>query len=132
MRWSRHQPKASELSQYRSRRSLGVSQVIIGFTLVAIGTSLPELVTAIQAQRRRETDLLVGNLLGSNLFNSLTGGAIVGLATGRHAVTVAWPLLAAMLFIGLLAWALLFRGRRLTRTEGIILLAAYALTLPLL
>ncbi|HZX04470.1 sodium:calcium antiporter, partial [Kribbella sp.] len=58
---------------------LGVPQVIIGFTLVALGTSLPELVTTVQAQRRGESDLVVGNLFGSNLFNSLVGGAVVGL-----------------------------------------------------
>lgn len=111
--------------------ALGVPQVVIGFTLVALGTSLPELVTSIQAQRHGETDLLVGNLLGSDLFNSLAGGAIVGLAT-HHPISAAWPLLAAMLLVGLLAWALLFRGHRLTRPEGLLLLAAYATTLPLL
>lgn len=112
---------------------LGVSQIVIGFTLVAIGTSLPELVTAIQAQRRGETDLLVGNVLGSNLFNSLAGGAVVGLAAGSaHAVTVDRAILAAMLLTSLLAWALLFRGRRVSRPEGALLLACYALALPVI
>lgn len=50
---------------------LGVSSAVIGLTLVAVGTSLPELVTSIQAGRRGETELVIGNLLGSNLFNSL-------------------------------------------------------------
>lgn len=59
---------------------LGVPQQAVGFTVVAIGTSLPELVTTVQAQRRGEADLLVGNLLGSNLLNSLAGGAVVALA----------------------------------------------------
>ncbi len=54
-------------------------QTVVGVPLVALGTLLPELVVAVQAQRRRNADLLVGNLLGSNLFNSLTGGAIIGL-----------------------------------------------------
>jgi cation:H+ antiporter len=112
---------------------LGVSDVVIGFTLVALGTSLPELVTAVQAQRRGETDLLVGNLLGSNLFNSLAGGALVGLLTTRPGPGgVAPALLVAMVFISLLAWALLFRGYRVTRVEAGVLLIAYALTLPLL
>ena len=57
----------------------GVPPAVIGFTLVAIGTSLPELVTAVQASRRGEPDLVVGNLLGSNLVNSLVGGGLVGL-----------------------------------------------------
>ncbi|NUO59142.1 MAG: calcium/sodium antiporter [Hamadaea sp.] len=112
---------------------LGVPQVVIGFTLVALGTSLPELVTTVQAQRRGETDLVVGNLFGSNLFNSLAGGALVGLATGAaHPAQAAAGLLAAMVGTTLLAWALLARGLRLTRVEGAVLLAAYALTLPLL
>ncbi|GAA1408750.1 calcium/sodium antiporter [Catellatospora coxensis] len=112
---------------------LGVPQIIIGFTLVALGTSLPELVTTIQAQRRGETDLVVGNLFGSNLFNSLAGGAFIGFAAGSdnvaHASVV---LLTAMVFTALLAWALLRRGLRLTRPDGTVLLAVYALTLPLL
>ncbi|BCJ75123.1 sodium:calcium antiporter [Catellatospora sp. IY07-71] len=112
---------------------LGVPQIIIGFTLVALGTSLPELVTTIQAQRRGETDLVVGNLFGSNLFNSLAGGAFIGFAAGMdnvaHASVV---LLTAMMFTALLAWALLRRGLRLTRGDGAMLLAVYALTLPLL
>ncbi len=45
--------------------------MVIEFTLVALGTSLPDLITTIQAQRRGETELAVGNLFGSNLFNSL-------------------------------------------------------------
>ena len=57
----------------------GLSTGFIGATLVSIGTSLPELVTVIQSARRSETDLMVGNLLGSNLFNALAAGGIVGL-----------------------------------------------------
>jgi cation:H+ antiporter len=110
----------------------GVSDAVIGFTLVALGTSLPELVTAIQAQRRREADLLVGNLLGSNLFNSLAGGAIVGLATGTRPIGVGYPIVAAMVGANLLAWLLLFRGYRVTRLEGTVLIGAYLATLPLL
>ncbi|MBV1851787.1 calcium/sodium antiporter [Catellatospora tritici] len=111
--------------------SLGVPQVVIGFTLVALGTSLPELVTTVQGQRRGETDLVVGNLFGSNLFNSLAGGAVIGFATPEPA-RAALPLLVAMLATTLLAWGLLARRRRLTRRDGLILLAAYLLTLPLL
>ena len=53
---------------------LGVSELVIGLTVVAIGTSLPELVTAVAAARKDATDLIVGNLLGSNIFNSLAIG----------------------------------------------------------
>jgi cation:H+ antiporter len=111
---------------------LEVPQVVIGFTLVAIGTSLPELVTAVQAQRRGETDLLIGNLLGSNLFNSLAGGAIVGLATGVDAHRTGPDVLIGMVVVTLFSWALLFRGYRVSRVEAGLLLLAYLAVLPLL
>ena len=111
---------------------LGVPDFVIGFTLVALGTSLPELVTTIQAQRRGETDLVVGNLFGSNLFNSLGGGAVIGFADGVRPARAGTVEVTVMLAAGLLAWGLLRRGRRLDRYEGIALLVAYAVTLPLL
>jgi cation:H+ antiporter len=110
---------------------LGVPQTVVGFTLVALGTSLPELVTAVQAQRRRNADLLVGNLLGSNLFNSLTGGAIVGLAD-RSPAHIGYPVLAAMVAVTLLTWLVLYRRYRVSRIEAALLLVAYLLTLPLI
>lgn len=111
---------------------LGVPQLIIGFTLVALGTSLPELVTTIQAQRRGETDLVVGNLFGSNLFNSLAGGAVVAFAAPENLPSAGVAIILAMILTGALAWALLRRGLVPTRLEGAVLLAAYALTTPLL
>jgi len=111
---------------------LGVSQHVIGFTVVALGTSLPELVTSIQAQRRGESDLVLGNLFGSNLFNSLAGGAVIAFvhsgppATGPIAVNV------LMVGVSCLAWALLARGHRLTRPESAVLILLYGLALPLL
>jgi cation:H+ antiporter len=112
---------------------MGVPQVVVGATVAAVGTSLPELVTCVQAQRRGEADLLVGNLLGSNLFGSLGGGAVVGLAAGSsRAVRIDAGIVTAMIFVALLSWALLFRGHRVGRGEGGVLLAAYLLTLPML
>ncbi len=58
---------------------LGINEGFVGVTLVAIGTSLPELVTSVAAARQKQTDLIVGNLLGSNIFNSFAVGAVVGL-----------------------------------------------------
>ncbi len=111
----------------------GVSDEVIGFTLVAFGTSLPELMTSVQAQRRGEGDLLVGNLLGSNIFNSLIGGAVVGLAAGRSTIApFGFAVVTAMVAAGVLAWLLLWRGSRITRLEACVLLAAYACVLPLL
>jgi cation:H+ antiporter len=112
--------------------SLGVSQIIIGLTIVALGTSLPELVTTIAAQRRGESDLVVGNLFGSNLFNSLAGGAVVGLADGITGAQRPGPaLLAVMILTAMLAWALLRRGLSLTKVEGAILVTVFVISLPL-
>jgi cation:H+ antiporter len=110
---------------------LGVSQVVIGFTVVALGTSVPELVTTMAAQRRGESDLVVGNLFGSNLFNSLAGGALIGLARGRAApLETSVTLLVTMVLTAIIAWALLRRGLRLTRVEGVILIVVYLTALP--
>lgn len=108
----------------------------MGATVVAVGTSAPELVTAIQAARRGEVDLLVGNALGSNLFNSLAVGAVVALA-GRSAdatsdSTLAGVALLVMVTVSLAAWWFLFRDRRLLRWESAVLLAAWPLALVLL
>ncbi len=107
----------------------GLSEGLVGLTLVAVGTSLPELAAAVQAVRQRATDLLVGNVLGSNLFNSLAVGPVVvwtGAGLGRRvdpalAGTATWAMLAAVVAVSLL----LLRGR-LGRTAGVGLLLAYA------
>ena len=113
---------------------LQVPQVFIGFSVVAVGTSLPELVAAIQAQRHGEVDLLVGNLFGSNMFNSLAGGAVIGLAGGAPAGEPGIHALAVLVMVAssLLAWLLLLRGSRLIRAEAALLLVGYALAIPLL
>jgi cation:H+ antiporter len=112
--------------------ALGVSQAVIGFTLVAIGTSLPELMTTVQAQRRGESDLVIGNLFGSNMFNSLAGGAVIGLADSAAPARGGTTLVAVMASGALLAGALLLDGRRLTRRHGVLLGLAYVATVPLL
>ena len=113
---------------------LEISKGFVGLTLVAIGTSLPELVTGIMAARRRETGLVIGNLLGSNLFNSLAVGAVVGLL-GSGPVDdpdlLGVPVLV-MVVIAVVAYVGLATGRRLRRIEGAVLLASYAVSLPLM
>jgi cation:H+ antiporter len=91
----------------------GLSQALVGATVVAVGTSAPELVTAIQAARRGETGLLVGNVLGSNLFDSLAVGAVVVLAGSGVAAdrTLAGLAVLLMVTVSLGAWWFLFRGR---------------------
>jgi Ca2+/Na+ antiporter len=114
-----------------AEQRLGVPQTRRRFHSGRPGTSLPELVTAVEAQRRRNADLLVGNLLGSNLFNSLTGGAIVGLAD-RSPAGIGYPVLAAVVAVIVLTWLVLHRRCRVSRIEAALLLVAYPLTLPLI
>jgi cation:H+ antiporter len=117
----------------RIAERFGVSHVVIGFTLVAIGTSLPELVTTVAAQRRGESDLVVGNLFGSNLFNSLAGGVLVGFAAGTTPLhRPAVGMTVAMLLTAMVAWAIVRRGLRVTRIEGAVLLVAYLVSVPLI
>lgn len=111
---------------------VGLSEGFIGLTVVAIGTSLPELVTGIQSVRRGHPDLVVGNVLGSNIFNSLLGGGLVAvLAPARlEGPEVSAIAITAMLSAALLAWLLFATGRRLVRWEAAVLLVAYAALLP--
>ncbi|MFG6136925.1 MULTISPECIES: calcium/sodium antiporter [Halomonas] len=111
-------------------QSLGVSDLVIGLTVVAVGTSLPELASSISALRRREHDLVLGNVVGSNLFNTL---GVVGLAAvispidaGREVLLRDWSLMAAMTVL-MVVFALGWRGRqgRINRLEGGALLAMY-------
>lgn len=112
----------------------GLSEGFIGATLVAIGTSLPELVTVIQSARRKEGDLILGNLLGSNLFNALGVGGVAAIV-GPH--TIEAPALTGFgaigsVAVGLAVWAMMRTGRRMSRIEGAVLLGAYAAIVPFL
>ena len=112
----------------------GLSDGFVGLTLVAVGTSLPELVTTAQAARRGEHDLIVGNLLGSNLVNSLAVGGVVGVLAPGAPLEATLTGIGAGLMMGVGLVAVLFMRRkfRLTRGEGIALVAGYAATVPLL
>jgi cation:H+ antiporter len=107
---------------------LGVSDLIIGLTIVAVGTSLPELAAAVVAARKGEPDLVVGNVLGSNLFNTL---AVVGIAGTIHPLQTDPQLLSrdvlvmAALTVSLFVIGYGTRPGRITRFEGGALLAAY-------
>lgn len=110
--------------------SLGVSDLIIGLTIVALGTSLPELAASVIAARKGEHDIAIGNVVGSNMFNLL---AVVGIAgviapmpnLSSEILTRDWPVMMAMT-VGLFIMAYGFRGEgRLNRIEGLILLASY-------
>lgn len=107
----------------------GVSDLVIGLTVVAIGTSLPELASSIAALRKGEHDMALGNVIGSNLFNTL---AVVGLAGAIHPMAVEPEvftrdmLVMGVLTLGLFVFAYGFRGPgRINRIEGGVLLAAF-------
>lgn len=111
--------------------SLGVSDLIIGLTIIAIGTSLPELASSIIAARKGEHDLALGNILGSNLFNTL---AVVGIAGSIHPLSVGAEILHRDLSVMLLLTFSLFlfgyglRGQgQINRMEGALLLCSYIL-----
>jgi cation:H+ antiporter len=109
----------------------GVSDLIIGLTIVAIGTSLPELASSLLATRKGEHDIALGNVLGSNLFNTL---AVVGIAGGIRPMTVGPEvfyrdyMVMAGLTVSLFLFGYGFRGPgrgRINRFEGAFLLACY-------
>lgn len=107
--------------------AIGLSQAVIGLTVVAIGTSLPELVTAVAAARRGETQLVVGNVLGSNIFNALPVAGVAGLLDTVRLDPAFVPSLAFMLGACILAAIFLRTGKRVARSEGAVLLALFVL-----
>jgi cation:H+ antiporter len=112
----------------------GLSGGFVGFTLVAIGTSLPELVTSIAAARAGETDLIVGNLLGSNIFNALLVGASLALAGtgGIDAPALLGRGVIMMVVVAVGAALLMAHNRSVVRWEGVVLMCTYVLTVVLL
>jgi cation:H+ antiporter len=112
----------------------GLSNGFVGVTLVAIGTSLPELVTVVQSARRGETDLIVGNLLGSNLFNALAVGGLIGVIGGPTVDDRSLTVVAtgAAFVVASIALITMITGHTVNRLEGIGLIALYAVTIPLL
>ena len=107
-------------------RMLGMSETLIGLTIIALGTSLPELVTSVVAARKGEMDMALGNVIGSNIFNILF---ILGTATAIHPVSFTMENLVddvMLILFSLLVW--LFSatdGGKLVKSEGITMLACY-------
>ncbi|HDZ82298.1 MAG TPA: calcium/sodium antiporter [Roseobacter sp.] len=108
-------------------RAYGVSDTVIGLTLVAIGTSLPELATTVMAALRRQADVALGNVIGSNIFNLL---GIIGVATLVGPIEVDPEFLRfdlwVMLGASLLLFPFVYLGWDITRRWGVVLCAVYA------
>ncbi len=111
-------------------RNLGVPELVIGLSIVAIGTSLPELAASVMAARRGENEIAVGNVVGSNMFNILGVLALPGLiAPGAVHETVRYRDFPVMFGVTLLAfWMCRFfiKPHHLTRFEGGVLVSAFA------
>ncbi len=108
--------------------AFGVSQAVIGLTLVAIGTSLPELATAVVAAMKKHADVVIGNVLGSNLFNIFfilgTTALFTPLPlTGRIAEFDVW----LALIVAIILYPIIKTGRVIDRKEGIVLLTLYVI-----
>ena len=107
-------------------RVIGLSERFIGLTIVALGTSLPELCTSVVAARKGNADLAIGNIVGSNIFNIL-------FVVGTTALIIPVPFnpafvvdTAVAIGAAVLLWVCVFRKKKLTRPGGILMLAAYA------
>lgn len=109
----------------RIAKAAGLSQRFIGLTIVALGTSLPELVTSVSAARKGKADIAIGNIVGSNIFNILF---VVG-TTALITPVVFKPefMIDTMISLaaGILLWLCVFRDRKLGRAGGIIMLLGY-------
>lgn len=112
-------------------KDLGISDLIIGLTIVALGTSLPELASSIIAARKGEHDIAIGNIVGSNMFNIL---AVIGIATVIQPIETIeaeifsrdWSIMAALTFIlFLMAFNLKKTNGCITRLKGAVLLCSY-------
>ncbi len=105
---------------------LGVSQVLIGLTLVAIGTSLPELAASIAAAVRKQSDIIAGNIVGSNIFNLLLIGGSVStfypLEVHERLFVIEFP---SMVLLTVLLWFAFYTERKVTRLEGGFLVVLY-------
>lgn len=106
--------------------TFGMSDTLIGLTIVAFGTSLPELVTSVVAAKKKEVDMALGNVIGSNLFNILMVLGISGTIspmsfTAENAVD-----LAVLIGFSVLVWAFCWAKKRLVRWQGGVMVALYA------
>ncbi len=106
---------------------LGVSDAVIGLTIVAVGTSLPELATSVIAALKRQPEIALGNVLGSNIYNILGILGVTALVQPLDVPAVildrdVWVMLAATVALLLLAW----RFQRIGRMSGLAFLGGYA------
>ncbi len=104
---------------------LGISDAVIGLTLISVGTSLPELATTVMAALKKQTGMALGNIIGSNIFNVLAVLGITGLIIPLDGGDISWVDLWVMLLFSLGVGALLYYSQLVSRLSGFILLSCY-------
>ncbi len=106
--------------------SLGMSETLVGLTIVAVGTSLPELVTSIVAARKGESDIAIGNVVGSNIFNILFVLAASAAISPMNINTQGLTDMIILMVIMIIAYIFCITNKKVNRPEGIVLSLAYA------
>lgn len=104
---------------------LGMSQTLVGLTIVSIGTSLPELVTSVVAARKNEVDMAVGNAVGSNIFNILM---VLGISSAISPVALIWENIidiVLLMVFSVMVWIFAGTRKKIERKEGIIMVVVY-------
>ena len=104
---------------------LGMSQTLVGLTIVSIGTSLPELVTSVVAARKNEVDMAVGNAVGSNIFNILM---VLGISSAISPVALIWEniiYIVLLMVFSVMVWIFAGTRKKIERKEGIIMVVVY-------
>lgn len=107
-------------------KAFGLSEAVIGLTIVAIGTSLPEFATSLVAALKKEADIAVGNVVGSNIFNILGILGVSATITPLTSAGITGIDLGVMMFYALALWVVSRTGHRLTRAEGLFMFLGYA------
>ena len=118
-------------SAVKIMHTFGISEKFIGLTVVALGTSLPELATSVVAAMRKEMDISIGNLVGSNVFNIL---GVLGAASLVRPVLIPGGFIQSgllidylvMMFISFLPWVMMRKTNTVMRKDGVVLLSCYA------
>ncbi|MFC7336396.1 calcium/sodium antiporter [Haloferula chungangensis] len=113
-------------------RTWGVSEAVIGLTIIAAGTSMPELATSVVGAIRGHSDISLGNVIGSNIFNILFVLGLASIIHPIHAQGLSWTDQGALLLSAIALLPFMWSGRQIGRSEGLILLAGYGIYLALL
>lgn len=106
-------------------KALNISDAVIGLTVVAVGTSLPELATSVVAAVRKEQDIAIGNVIGSNIFNVLSILGIVPLISPIAAVGIGCIDIIFMTALSVILYLFMLTGSKISRWEGLFLLMSY-------